>query len=203
MDSMLKDLFFLFFSPLAWLHLPVEYPFRVFRGTFIASLDTLTISPVICKYIHEKERERECVLERTASIVEKQVFFPFTELDKQQQRYLNGSSSQLPPCTSSSSSLDERLTWRAALPYHLSFNPLPFAPCAGRCKRCSFNSLFRASSSNDRLTNRWRPREKYSLFSFRSVNSIEKFSTGKEDNGWRINRWFTPLVMLVTTWSMI
>lgn len=60
MDSMLKDLFFLFFSPLAWLHLPVEYPFRVFRGTFIASLDTLTISPVICKYIHEKERERVC-----------------------------------------------------------------------------------------------------------------------------------------------
>lgn len=109
----------------------MEYPFRVFRETFIASLDT--IPPAICNYIHtrgrKRDRERERVLERIASIVEKQVFFPFTELDKQQQRYLNGSSSQLllPLYIFLLFARRKINLTRDITSYHLSFN-LPTSP---------------------------------------------------------------------------
>lgn len=146
----------------------MEYPFRIFRETFIASLDTLVIPSVICKYVHTYERERVCVyvLERTASIVEKQVFFPFTELDKQQQRYLNGSSSQHP------------LLYIFLLLARRKINstrditvPPLFQPASPLCSLVQVvYSLFRVSSSNDRrLTNHVRAKN---IPCFRSVRLI-------------------------------
>lgn len=147
MDSMLKDLLFLFlFPPLPNFSLSLSSSSSngisissISRDTFIASLDTLTIPSVISKYIHTYERERrvrpgkDCFYRREAGLL------PFhrarqttTALSK---RVVEPASPLRTPSSSSSSSFDERLTQHYRT--HLSFNPLPF------------NSLFRVSSSVD------------------------------------------------------
>lgn len=151
MDSMLKDLLFLFlFPPLPNFSLSLSSSSSngisissISRDTFIASLDTLTIPSVISKYIptyYIPTRERrvrpgkDCFYRREAGLL------PFhrarqttTALSK---RVVEPASPlRTPSSSSSSSSLDERLTRHYRT--HLSFNPLPF------------NSLFRVSSSVD------------------------------------------------------
>lgn len=143
----LRISFFFFFFPLSRISLSLSSSSSngisissISRDTFIASLDTLTIPSVISKYIHTYERERrvrpgkDCFYRREAGLL------PFhrarqttTALSK---RVVEPASPlRTPSSSSSSSSLDERLTRHYRT--HLSFNPLPF------------NSLFRVSSSVD------------------------------------------------------